>query len=379
MRIRSLKPEFWGDEKLGAETDAVRLAFVWTWSEADDSGVLRLSAGSLRSGVWEHQDRTIAEAKKVISRLIELGLLLSWQVGSDVFAAVVHFHEHQRVDHPGRTFLPPIPTEVLELLPVSFQDGYAKVPRFSRDTLATPSRDSRETASKITPHARVAGTGEPGNRGTEEPKSKNKPLPRTIAREDQPQPAAPSALPTGVPSPAVQVPVPGKAQATSAIVRRVFEHWQKVMGHPGANLDPKRRGVIERALKLGYDEAACCKAIDGCKRTPYNQGDNDAGTTYDSLDLVLRDGTHIDRFIAHADRPPKPRNGFRMPAILSQSREAAPTRPPTDHSADLCCDCGKPLGGKPGDTFPLHKATFEPMHVHCWHEVYGGSCERTEA
>jgi hypothetical protein len=143
------------------------------------------------------------------------------------------------------------------------------------------------------------------------------------------------------------------------------------MGHPGANLDPKRRGVIERALKLGYDEAACCKAIDGCYSTPYNRGDNDGGTVYDALDLVLRDGTHIDRFIAHADRPPKPRNGFRMPAILSQPQEATPTRPPTDHSADLCCDCGKPLGGKPGDTFPLHKATFEPMHTACHQDVYG--------
>lgn len=175
MRIRTLKPEFWDDEKLGAESDALRLAFEWTWSEADDSGVLRLSAGALRSGVWKHQDRTVAEAQQVLDRMLELGLLRTWLNGTTTYAAVTHFFDHQRVDHPSRTCHPPIPEDLLVELPASFQDGYSRCPRQTRETLATPSRESRETLAtgsrqspathrNLAPRARDAGTEEPRRR-----------------------------------------------------------------------------------------------------------------------------------------------------------------------------------------------------------------------
>jgi hypothetical protein len=33
-------------------------------------------------------------------------------------------------------------------------------------------------------------------------------------------------------------------------------------------------------------------------------GKNDRGQRYDSIDLILRDADHIDRFIANAEKPP---------------------------------------------------------------------------
>lgn len=162
MRIRTIKPEFWQDEKLGVESDALRLAFAWTWSEADDSGVLRLSPGALRSGMWQHQDRTLAEAQAIIERMVSLGLLVCWSDGSATYAAVVHFHDHQRIDHPGKTRHPEVPTEILASLSDKFRDGYTKVSRECRESVARVSSESR-------PRARVAVAEEPGNRGTGEP------------------------------------------------------------------------------------------------------------------------------------------------------------------------------------------------------------------
>ena len=77
-----------------------------------------------------------------------------------------------------------------------------------------------------------------------------------------------------------------------------------------------------------------------------------------------------------ATRRKRPTAAEKYSGIRTDNR---PAPAPSDYSAEICPNCDKPLGGKPGDTFPLHKATFERMHVHCWHEVYGGSCERTEA
>ncbi len=91
---------------------------------------------------------------------------------------------------------------------------------------------------------------------------------------------------------------------TSA-VHQIFEHWKQVMVHPSAVLDPKRRSLIGHALKLGYSSEQLCQAINGCSLTPHNQGDNDRGTRYDGLHIILRDAEQIDRFMHNAKNPPR--------------------------------------------------------------------------
>lgn len=89
-------------------------------------------------------------------------------------------------------------------------------------------------------------------------------------------------------------------------VGEIFEHWQRVMNHPQAKLDDKRRKCIQAALKLGYTPEQLRTAVDGCSVTPHNMGHNDRGERYDDLTLILRDATRIDRFIRNAKSPPMP-------------------------------------------------------------------------
>ena len=95
----------------------------------------------------------------------------------------------------------------------------------------------------------------------------------------------------------ISEPIPSPAQ-------EVFKHWQVVMQHPRARLDKKRRHRLEAALKTGYSVEELKQAIDGCSKTPFNQGQNDRGQRYDDIELILRDASHIDRFIANAVNPP---------------------------------------------------------------------------
>jgi hypothetical protein len=291
MRMRTLKPEFWEDEKLGVQSDAFRLAFEWTWSEADDSGVLRISAGAIRSGVWKHQDRTLAESQEILDRFVTLGLIAPWQDGSATYAAVVHFHDHQRPDHPGKTYHPLIPSEILATLPQSFRDGYARVDRASRDTLAKPSRDSRDTRSAFTPPARDAVlssrvTEEPSSRGTEKIQEKKEQTPpNPLARGD------------GVALPTALVPVdkpPAKARQKGVPPTRLpsvlsaFSFWRTTCNHPGA-ADPDPDGLIARRIdaviqKHGrpYFDSICRGAA---ADTWADRRKND------TLDILLREGT----------------------------------------------------------------------------------------
>lgn len=95
-------------------------------------------------------------------------------------------------------------------------------------------------------------------------------------------------------------------------VELVFEHWRTEMKHPQAKLDDKRRRVIGRALAAGYNVEQLRLAIDGCKRTPWNMGDNPGNTVYDSIELIMRDADHVDRFIRNYHSPPPEQSSRRV-------------------------------------------------------------------
>lgn len=86
--------------------------------------------------------------------------------------------------------------------------------------------------------------------------------------------------------------------------QEIFKYWQTVMNHPKAKLDKKRRSRLEAAFKMGYSAEELKQAIDGCFKTPFNQGQNDRGQRYDDIELIFRDASHIDRFIENASNPP---------------------------------------------------------------------------
>lgn len=104
-------------------------------------------------------------------------------------------------------------------------------------------------------------------------------------------------------------PVDPSAQAPPVavvlMIEKVFQHWRDVMSHPRAVLDRKRRSVIEKSLKL-YSPNDLFVAISGCAKTPFNMGENDRNTRFDSIELILRDSDHIENFIRNFYNPPPP-------------------------------------------------------------------------
>ena len=99
---------------------------------------------------------------------------------------------------------------------------------------------------------------------------------------------------------------PDRAGNGEALINEVFSHWQTVMNHPKANLDPKRKALIKAALGWSYSVQDLKDAITGCSYTPHNMGINDRGTPYDGLHIIFKDGGKIDGFIANFESPPRP-------------------------------------------------------------------------
>jgi hypothetical protein len=88
-------------------------------------------------------------------------------------------------------------------------------------------------------------------------------------------------------------------------VERVFEHWRSEYGHQRSTLDPKRRRVIQAALKL-HDEATLRQSISGYRNSPHHMGENERRTVYDDIELFLRDAAHIENGLRFARGPPAP-------------------------------------------------------------------------
>ncbi len=78
----------------------------------------------------------------------------------------------------------------------------------------------------------------------------------------------------------------------------VFEFWAAELNHPHSLLNALRKSRIEGRLKDGYTVDQIKMAILGCKKSPHHMGKNDHGTVYDDIELICRDGVHLERFIS---------------------------------------------------------------------------------
>lgn len=113
-------------------------------------------------------------------------------------------------------------------------------------------------------------------------------------------------------------------------VRRLFDHWVFMLGKNPKRvaLGPERRKVIGRALQL-YEVEVLEMAIEGCAASEWHAGENDRGTTYQDIELILRNEAHIERFAALGEQL---RIKVANEAARARAQASAPV-PPQDAAA----------------------------------------------
>lgn len=98
----------------------------------------------------------------------------------------------------------------------------------------------------------------------------------------------------------------------------VFDRWREVMKSPRSAFDAKRKRVIEARLKDGYTVDELCNAVAGCSLSSFHMGENENGTKYNGLDLIMRNSEKVDQFIGFYNNPPRPSNGQRKPTQIER-------------------------------------------------------------
>jgi hypothetical protein len=106
-RIRTIKPEFWSDEKMSALPPIDRLVFLGIISLADDYGRVHDVEKVIDAFIFPNTDDNVRESLANLSRMgrIRRGRSSS---GKPILE-IVNWGKHQRVDHPQpKMALPPI-------------------------------------------------------------------------------------------------------------------------------------------------------------------------------------------------------------------------------------------------------------------------------
>jgi hypothetical protein len=256
-RIRSIKPEFWADEKLSPLAPIDRLVFLGLISMADDLGRLVDSVKQIDAMLFPFTEDSSRESLARLSRMgrIKRGVTASGQR----IVELTNWH-HQRVDHPNlAAALPPIEQQLEE----NSRDAREAFPSNSRGT-PDSIYDLRSTTNDLRSPSFAPSRDDATSNGSNGA--------HTGASTDQ----------------------LGLTVDPPSDVQVVIDHYQTV--HPRRRPGPKDRKAVAKALASGYSTAELMLAIDGNARDEWHASRHKHELTY-----VLRDNGKIDDFRERAE------------------------------------------------------------------------------
>jgi hypothetical protein len=144
-------------------------------------------------------------------------------------------------------------------------------------------------------------------------------------------------------------------------VTAIFDHWKAVCKHTNAVLDPKRRGLIEKALK-SHGLTVAMDAVTGCSRSAWHMGANDRGARFDDLTLILRDASRIEQFAAMATGTVGPQarvgQGAARTMVNYQGYQVTPAAPMP--LGDQWARGAKAIGQEFDDLMDAERAKYQP-------------------
>lgn len=109
-RNRMIKPEFWGDEKIGRLTMGARLLFISMWNFSDDYGVISASPRR-RLGESFENDESVSEndVKKWMKDIEKIGLIKKFEAQGKFWYFITKWETHQKIDRRSSRKNPEIP------------------------------------------------------------------------------------------------------------------------------------------------------------------------------------------------------------------------------------------------------------------------------
>ena len=103
--------------------------------------------------------------------------------------------------------------------------------------------------------------------------------------------SAPTEVPAGMSS----------REVSAADIQLVFDIWKTYTSSRNMaqmQINDRRRSLIRQALS-GYDRQTVLDAVVGWRYSEFHSGKNERKKVYNSLELILRDGAHVEQFAGY--------------------------------------------------------------------------------
>jgi hypothetical protein len=113
-RIRTIKPAFWGDDKVSLLSRDARLLFVGLISVADDDGRFLASHAAIAGYVFPNdEDVTPKRLAAWLDEIAALKLVILYTCGHIRYGVIPKYRRHQRINRATPSVLPEPPTDTL--------------------------------------------------------------------------------------------------------------------------------------------------------------------------------------------------------------------------------------------------------------------------
>jgi DnaD/phage-associated family protein len=115
-RIRTIKPEFWSDAKIGKLPPPARLLYIGTWNIADDDGILLWTPQYIKAQLFMYDQKiTIRQIKRWMDNIASLNFITVYtDADGNSYGFIQHMRIHQRIDKPKPTTHPHILEAILK-------------------------------------------------------------------------------------------------------------------------------------------------------------------------------------------------------------------------------------------------------------------------
>lgn len=100
-RIRTIKPQFWDDAKIGRIPRDARLLYIGLWTFADDLGVVIADPVWLKSKIFPYDRMQIQQLEAWLGLLEKTGFISLLSVKSESFYYLPTFSRHQVINRPN--------------------------------------------------------------------------------------------------------------------------------------------------------------------------------------------------------------------------------------------------------------------------------------
>lgn len=109
-RIRTIKPEFFEDDKIASLNYAARLCFIGLWTLADDFGTTDKLPEVIKGHLFPFDNDPELDVEKFLQEMENLGLIIRYGPRKR-YIYIKNFHKHQHINRPSKKRSAPPPED----------------------------------------------------------------------------------------------------------------------------------------------------------------------------------------------------------------------------------------------------------------------------